>query len=109
MILTESTVAVLGRIALVVAESTAPKFVALISEGVQVVPQRSAAHPYVTVFKVVPQVVPVIALFVPTTDPPFTNLTMLSLTPRPRVFADHCLFICTVIPFMVAPDGMLKP
>lgn len=95
--------------AFVVIERAAPKFAALISAGVHVVPQRSLDHPYVTVVKVVPHVLPVTALLFPIIVQPFTSRTILSLTPRPRVFADHCLFICTVMPFIVAPLGILNP
>lgn len=85
--------AVRARRAFVVTEKAAQKLAELISEGVHVVPQRSFVPPYVTVLNVVPQVVPVTALFVPTTVPPFTNFTTLSRTPSPRVFADPSLLI----------------
>lgn len=79
--------------AFVVTERAAPKLAELISAGVHVDHQRSAAPPYVIVLNVVHQVVPVTALFVPMIEPHFTSFTTLSRTPSPRVFADHCLLI----------------
>lgn len=102
-------VAVLSRIAFVVTENATQKLPLFMSAGVRVVPQRSDDQPYVTVLNVVPHVVPVAALLLPIILHALMSLTVLSLTPRLRVFADHFLFTCTVTPLIVAPSGTLNP
>ncbi|MDN4590848.1 hypothetical protein DBA29_20415 [Xenophilus aerolatus] len=71
-------------------------------------PQRFVLPPYVTFVSVELQFVPVTARLLPTREPAFMSWTVLSLT-LPVEPPVYFFSTTTVMPLMVAFDGMLKP
>ena len=84
----------------------APKPAALMSAGVQVVPQRSVLDPKVAVVAVVGHTAPA-ECSVPLIVPPFTILMLLSLI-APKAAVPSFRVTETSIPLMIDCGGMAK-
>src|SRR5215467_5123822 len=86
-----------------------PKFVALMSAGVHVAPQRVELPPYVSMPPALshPLATPVCPRLLPVATPPLIMVTSTSVgLPGPLM---ACFLISTVMPLMVDPAGIANP
>ena len=87
------------------ADSAAPKFAALMSEGVQELPHRSAAPPYEAKASVVGQFVAVDLSVAPIVPPLTTRIALSATVPLLEFLRSHS----TWMPWTVAFAGIENP